>query len=37
MCGFFKAPGNGPSLLGMPNNEKLDALTVDCHTVDTLV
>ena len=32
---FFIVPGNGQALLGMPDIEKLDIITINHNTVDT--
>ena len=32
---FFVAPGNGQALLGMPDIEILDILTINCNTIGT--
>ena len=35
LCRFFVLLGYGPSLLGMPDIEVLDILTIHCNTIDT--
>ena len=32
---FFVVPGNGPTLLGMPDMELLNILTISCNTIHT--
>ena len=33
-CKFFVVPGEGPSLLGMPDVETLELLSVNCNTIE---
>ena len=33
-CNFFVVPGNAPALLGMPNYEWLQLLSVNCETTN---
>ena len=35
ICNFFVVPGNGQALLGMPDIELLNILTISYHTVGT--
>ena len=34
ICNFFVVPWNGHALLGMPDIEPLDILTLNCNTID---
>ena len=34
-CDFFVVPGNSQALLGMPDIDTLDVLTINCNTKDT--
>ena len=34
-CSFFVTPRNGPTLLGMPDCEKLQLMNEACITIDT--
>ena len=34
LCSFFPVPGNSPSLIGMPDCERLQLLIVNCNTID---
>ena len=33
-CHFFVVPGNGPTLLEMSDCERLQLVSVHCHTID---
>ena len=35
MCSFFLGPGNRQTLLGMPDTELLNILTISCNTIGT--
>ena len=35
ICNFFVVSGNRQVLLGMPDTEILNILTINCNTVDT--
>ena len=33
-CHFFVVPQNGPALLGMPDCERLQLLSINCQTIN---
>ena len=35
MCKFFVVPGNGQSLLDMPDIDMLNIININCNTIDT--
>ena len=35
MCKFFVVPGNGQAVLGMPDNNTLNIIHINCNTIDT--
>ena len=35
LCKFFVVPGNGQALLGMPDIDTLNIITINFNTIDT--